>query len=144
MRLPLASSVCTPYFAPCLLIRYLAGSPRRKPHLRLRPCLALQCASLLLPWVPNSFVVPVLSGFATLSTTAHKTRERRERAPEFESASSQIVTDSADSSCFILISCLSHRRNSFPIFREDRFGFRDQLSHKFGCVGSSRVSTAGP
>src|SRR5260370_21361441 len=36
---------------------------------------------------------------------------------------------------FILISCLSHSRNSFPIFREDRFGFRDQLSHKFGCVG---------
>jgi hypothetical protein len=33
--------------------------PRRKPHLRLRPCPALQCASLLLPWVPNSFVVPI-------------------------------------------------------------------------------------
>jgi hypothetical protein len=33
--------------------------PRGKPHLRLRPCLALQCASLLLPWVPNSFVVPI-------------------------------------------------------------------------------------
>ena len=36
---------------------------------------------------------------------------------------------------FILISCLAHSRNSFPIFREDRFGFRDQLSHKFGCLG---------
>jgi hypothetical protein len=43
--------------------------------------------------------------------------------------------NSADSSCFILISCLSHSRNSFPIFRKDSFGFRDQLSHKFGCVG---------
>ena len=35
----------------------------------------------------------------------------------------------------ILISCLSYSRNSFPIFREDSFGFHDQLSHEFGCVG---------
>src|SRR5580693_717722 len=48
--------------------------------------------------------------------------------------------NSADSSCFILISCLSHSRNSFPIFRKDRFGFRDQLSHKFGGVGTMAKS----
>jgi hypothetical protein len=60
-----------------------SGDPRRMPHLRLRPCLALQSASLLLPWsqihlscpLQSLFVSP-LSGFATLWTTAHKTRER--------------------------------------------------------------------
>src|ERR1700693_5780717 len=34
--------------------------------------------------------------------------------------------NSADSSCFILISCLSHSRNSFPILGKDSFGSRDQ------------------
>jgi fatty-acid desaturase len=56
---------------------------RVKPHLRLRPCLALQCASLLLPWSHNLFVVSVVITvcqsafwFCNSIDYTHKTRER--------------------------------------------------------------------
>jgi hypothetical protein len=55
MRLPLASSMCTPYFAPCLLIRYLAGAPSQEasPAIATLPCITVR-KSFATRKAPNS------------------------------------------------------------------------------------------